>query len=299
MVANSNIIKNKFGTLLSIVHSFGFVDDAINEMIINSDFFDCFENNNDNVFLQAGIEDIVVKVFNKNIYIDYNKPLISEYYWAGQSYIQIMLNNDVPLKRILLFLPLKEMINLFPVYHEINPLKLCQRYKKIEESNNLLKILMDREKYSIRKLSYLCGIKDVTLISYLQDNKKMFNASYKNIVTISNQFSISMHIFSRCSSYVPYFDFMSNDDEFINKFVMCILTYLNINNNGIKVINNYVDNKEIIKLLKKYKKVLYVKDKIIVYSSRNKIILSEIEYRSLLKKTIKIFLGDLNSTLLF
>ena len=286
MVTNLSNIKNRFGALLAILHNEGYLDDAIDNMIIKSSFFDCFENNDVDLFMNTGIEDIVMNVFGKNIIVDYNSPLVSEYYWAGQNYIQIMLNNNVPLKRIFILLPLRKMVDLFSKYHEMNPIKLCERYNEIEKSVSLLKVLRADSTYSIRKLAFLTGIKEITLKSYELNNDKLFNASSGNINKISNQFNIPRYIFVKESSFVPYFDFLFKDDEFIDNFTNNICIYLNIENEKAKFVDYHLESKEIIKLLKKYKKIIYIKKPGIIYSTRGQYILSEKEYMSLWKLTI-------------
>lgn len=286
MAINNNDIKNKFGTLLSVLHTEGFLDDAIDNGIIESTFFDCFENNNVNLFVNTGIEEIIQTVFSKSIYVDYNKALISEYYWAGQSYIQIMLNSNVPLKRALMLLPLKDMIDLYPVYHEMNPVKIRLKYKEIEDNVSILKVIRNINGYSIRKLSFLTGIKEITLATYDKSNEKLFNASSNNINKLLNVFNISKSIFNKESSYVPYFEFMFEDKEFVDLFLNNICEYLNIDIQEIKSIVYLLDSKTIKKDLKKYKKLIYIKKPGIIYSSRKVQQLEEKEYLSLFKKTI-------------
>ena len=114
------LVKNKFSSLVARLHDIGFTDDLISKTIVEHPFFDLFENNKCLYFLRTPLEQIVNEVFNKkDVFIDYDKPIVSEYLWAGNMYFSLMNEFHIPLERLFLIWPLDIMVNKFTPYHEM------------------------------------------------------------------------------------------------------------------------------------------------------------------------------------
>ena len=101
---DATLVKNRFALLIAKLHDAGLLLDYINEVIVKSKFFDCFENNDLNEFMNSSFELITKNVFGKEVVYDYSHDLTNAYYWAGLAVMEIMMNLEIPLKRILLIL---------------------------------------------------------------------------------------------------------------------------------------------------------------------------------------------------
>ena len=73
---DSSEVKEKFAMLLSKLHMANLLTDYINDTIVKSDFFDCFEKNDFETFMSLSIETIIENVFKEEVVFDYNKNYI-------------------------------------------------------------------------------------------------------------------------------------------------------------------------------------------------------------------------------
>lgn len=208
---SSNLI-NKFASLLSnLFHSAKLSLENINETIVTNDFFSFDSEDNINGFITTENAVIAEEIFNARFLFDgadYD-PL----YWAGQMYLKISFNMQIPLQQIFLLCPLEHMVSHFTIYHEMNDLEMIKEYMTNEHNRSILKLLRDKSSLSIRQLSDLSLIKDVTL-RYYEKNSNLFNASNETINTLSNVLGISKCLILRRSSYQPVFDMYFEDDSF-------------------------------------------------------------------------------------
>ena len=246
-------LKKKFALLINCLIASGFSYELIEERILKDPFFLFMENNEVANFLKTPIETIVKNVFKKEIYIDYDKPLISEYVWVGEMYITLSINLDIPLQRVVLLLPIAVMLSLFNPYHEMSNSHLMERYQNDFSSNSVLKLFMREANISIRKLSILLNIKEKTLLSY-QKNDILFNASINNVYRISSFFNVPVSLFLKHSNYSPFEPSFLNDDVMLNNFKTVLANYL-----GLNIEQLYLDIEQM--MVRKKNKTYYLSDK--------------------------------------
>lgn len=213
-MVNDNVIKakEKFGALLFYLVDEGFTSEHISFVLIHDPFFLCFEKNNINGFLETSMEEIIERCFHKKVLLDYVKPIAAEIFWAGEMYMSILYNLSIPIQRSVLVCPIQKMVSFFDVYHEMHESQLLKRYEEEEKKISVLKELY-KHKSNMRKLSFLTGIKERTLISYL-DNEKLFAASASNINALSSYFGVPFSIFVSKSSCLPVSEALLKDDRF-------------------------------------------------------------------------------------
>lgn len=198
------VIKEKFALLIAKLHSAGLLTDYINDTIIKSPFFDCFEKNDLEDFATLSFESITKAVFKKEVVYDYSLNYVNSYYWAGLSVMSIVMNLGMPLKRALLIMPLKEIVGAFDIYHEMHAEQFLNRYLELENERSLLKILRSSADLSVSKVSYLTGIKSSLLNLLDRSNDALFGTSLSNLAKLSQLFDISIDVFKRKSSLVPF-----------------------------------------------------------------------------------------------
>lgn len=219
-------IKSKFGALINYLIENGFRYEYIDSKVIYDSFFSFLENNDIEVFVRMPIESIVKTVFHKEIYINYAKPLKAELVWAGEIYITIAANCNVSLQQVFIQIPLSQMISLFDIYHEMSNFEMVKLYKEYKKKS-ILKTMLKDKKYSIRKVAFLTGINQKTLLSYL-DNEKLFSASLKNIYKLSKFLNVDPCVFSEHSSFSPFDGILLKDKKILDLFVSCLAEYLNV-----------------------------------------------------------------------
>ena len=288
---DAELVKERFATLLSKLHDAEFLTDYINDVIVKSPFFDCFENNNLIDFMTLSFETIAEKYFGKEVVFDYSHNLINEYYWAGLTIMEVMMNLEIPLKRILIVMPLREIVTLYEPYHEMHPMQFLRHYQEIEGQRNILKVLRNEANLSISKISYLTGIKAPLLNIMDNSNATLFATSFSNLTKLANLFNISISVLKKKTSFVPYSFSLLNSKTVEPILVNIILNYFNATSNDKHVvIHNYMEDKDIKNLLKEYKVVVDLSNPYgILYISSNRInrkYLTEEEFSFLYIKTI-------------
>ena len=291
--------KKKFGLLLNYLVEAGFSFENIEEKVLRDSYFLFLENNNEEEFIKTPLEAIIKKVFKKDVYIDYTKPIKSELYWAGEMYITICANELIPLQRVMLVLPIEKMLYLFNPYHEMNNSQLVQRYKQEAEKSSVFKTLIKEKNLTFRELSELTGINFKTLLSYA-NNVKLFKASATNIYCLSNLLGVPSCVLIEKSNYVPNAHLLLKDDSFADIFLKNLSTYLNVSKDSIYLTNTlenidkYFENYDIVLDTNDY--FLYKKRKIGI----SKAFLKQYEIDNLFLKTINEFKAQLqNGILLF
>lgn len=269
---DANDVKERFALLLAKLHDAGFLLDYINQVIVKSPFFDCFENNELTGFMNKSIETITKEVFGKEVIYNYSHNMINPYYWAGLSIMEIMMNINVPIKRILLIMPLKEIVGCFDVYHEMHPKQFVDHYLELENKRSLFRILRNEKDLSISKISALTGIKK-SLLQYFDYSSSTFLAtSFSNLNKLSRLFDVSLDVFKKNSNYIPYSSSIIFSKDYKSIFIKNIADYYGGKQN-ITAIDKYIDNKEARKLLNQHQIIVDISNPFgVIYISSNRII---------------------------
>ena len=157
-------IKTKFAKLISKLYTdAGFSIENINDSLVKSDLLDCFEYNRPSVFMNMSFEEISEKLGAGKF--KFNEELNEELYWSGIQYMNIFLNRQIPLKQLLIMIPISTMIEKFKVYHEMNDIEMLKVYDGFSETS-VLRNLRKQSNRSIRELSYITGIPENSLKRY-------------------------------------------------------------------------------------------------------------------------------------
>ena len=211
-IIDTNKLKKKFGELLSRLYTDSNLSvEEIEEIILNSDYFDFLERNKPKEFLDRSYEEIAMDVFHADTV--FSNDLLSEFYWAGEMYISLSLNSLMPLRQIFLLCPLDKMLQYFTVYHEMNEMKLIKKYKDTDYTDSILRKLRKSKDLTVKQLSALTSISEDTLKHYERYNENLFNASYKNITKINAALESSAVYFKKYSDYVPFTYLYFEDQE--------------------------------------------------------------------------------------
>lgn len=299
---DSSEVKEKFAMLLSKLHMANLLTDYINDTIVKSDFFDCFEKNDFETFMSLSIETIIENVFKEEVVFDYNKNYINEYYWAGLEYMDLLFNYGVPLKRALIIFPVIKMVDLYYPYHEAHSSKTCLYYLDIERNTPILNILRNEKNIQLSKLSLITNINEKTLRLFDSSNAALFATSLSQLTRLANFFEVDISVFNTRSSCVPYSELFFKNDVFVEIFKDEMLKYFGVKQKGnVKYISEDFDTKELRKEMKNYNLLVFLsKPYGLAKMQNNKMIqkyLSDIEYLFIYSNTIQIFKTKIDSLL--
>ena len=209
-------LKNKFSDYISKLYTNNNISlECINNTIIENDIFDFMENNKTNEFLSYSYEEFVYKLYKINsIYL--KNETISEIIWASKMYITLSLNLNVPLKTTVLLCPLKQMIELFPTFHEMNDTQTIDYFKQNILKISILKELKKLRNISTKELSIITSININTLNSYEKNNEHLFNANFDNISKIKKALNVSYSFFKKESDFIPFNYVLFKNDKIKN-----------------------------------------------------------------------------------
>lgn len=221
--------KKKFARLLSLMfHGANLSFEHISEKLIVSSYLDSFEDDGVYVFMDTSNEDIVRSLFHGVIVLDRGYQDIGPIYWAGIQYINLFLNYRIPLKVLFIMCPLKEMVNKYDIYHEMNEIELCKDFMNHEYINtSLLQHYRSRNNLSVRELSYLSKIPKPTIRYIEMNNNNLYSTSNETINVLSSIFDVPSYIFNRKSSFLPLSYNLIYSEEFNSYLKEVISEYLN------------------------------------------------------------------------
>lgn len=126
---------------------------------------------------------------------DSSYGVYNDAYWCGYSYFEIFLRTKKSFSYIFLKLPLVKMMDIYPIYHEMDISSLLDLFAKQEQEKTILRALCEQNRISLPKLSTSTGIGLATLSKYNADDKALYNASFQNIVKIMNYFHAPINLF--------------------------------------------------------------------------------------------------------
>lgn len=227
---NIGDLKTKFGFLLSyLYHSVHISLENISDVLVSSSLLDMLEDNKLDEFMAMTNYEILMILFPnaKEIENESNND-IGKLYWSGIQYINIFLNYRIPLRQILLTLPLSEMVKKYDVYHEMNEIELCKDYMKTEyQFDSILKYFRNQKKMSTRQLSLLTSISESTLKYLESNNNYIFNISSKNMIALSKVLNMDLVFCKKKSDFVPITFSLLQNKLYVTNLSIAIGKYLN------------------------------------------------------------------------
>lgn len=279
-------IKIKFGNLLSALYFNANIElDNINNKMINSSFLDCFENNEVESFINTPNEQIILTLFPNVVISSTSSKDIGPIYWSGIQYMNLFFNYRIPLRTLFLVCPLKNMVNKFDIYHEMNEIELCKRVISIEYKNNsIVQYYRKSKSLSVRELSLLTNTPEPSIRYYELDNNNLFKANYESIEALKESLLIPNSLLKKQSSFFPFtFSFLKKDD-----FNDCIKQVLN---------NYYVVDIPVLEIefeekpfIKKGDARLFIGDYSYFYYKGKRKYIDESILNKLLQKALKVYI---------
>ena len=261
--------KNKFASLIALLHKVGITDDCISFKISTDEYFSLFEKNDHLKFTKISNEEILKDVFGKEDFLfDYEAPLTSEYVWSGLMYFTLLYEYHVPLERLFLIYPISAMIDKYHPYHEMPSNALYEQYLRDENEISIIKRLKKLRRLTSKQLSVLTGINERTINSY-NDNKKLFSASYANISLLAKAFKVKISTFKKKSDFVLLTDYSFNDEQFANNLKSKLIEFFNVNND-IYFVDSFKTKDELIQIGKEFGQFIYLPDYALI-KYRNKL----------------------------
>ena len=177
---------------LAIKHKFHF--SAITNKLSNSTFLRRIEYGDYSMLMDYTPEELFTSIFN----FETDELSLMKYndaYWCGYVYANIFYEFNKPFSYIFLTLPLKELIDKYPVYHEMDITAIFELFEEKEKEETILSRLLSLRKMKMTTLSKLTNIPVATIKHYKKSNENIFKANFITVKKIALALEVDDGVF--------------------------------------------------------------------------------------------------------
>lgn len=190
-------VKESFARLFVIATQNEVNLKAFTKALERSVFANILEANRYDDYFNSSLENIFFDITRRRIDKDESFGIYNDAYWCGYSYFEIQRRLKKSFSFLFLKLPLSKMMDIYPVFHEMDFSSLFQFFKEEDQKKTILRALCEEKKRSIRELSYATGINAATLSKYNASDESLFRGSFENIYKIAKHFDVPLALFCR------------------------------------------------------------------------------------------------------
>ena len=167
---------------------------AFENMLVKSNFVKSIEQNEyDNIFYDS-LEKIFVSITSKSVN-DTSYGVYNDAYWAGVSYFDLHYKLNKSFSYLFLKVPIEKMLNLYPVYHEMDFSSLLEEFEHIANQKTILQLLCKRKGVLLPKVAKSIGVSASTLVKYMYSDNSLYKASFQTAIKLVNYFEVPVNLF--------------------------------------------------------------------------------------------------------
>lgn len=198
-------LQRKLGNLLSFLSlDCGISTESLSKTLQENAYFDFFETGKTKDFLDSPLEKIYEELYGFRSNGISRGYMASELLWAGSSYMAISLLTHRPLRQVFFVLPLKSLLALYEPYHEMGERQILERYKVIEEDENVLSLLLNKKGMTPKEFALLADIPYSNVLRYFKDKAALWRASFQVVEKMAYVLDESLSMFKERSLYLHY-----------------------------------------------------------------------------------------------
>ena len=164
-------------------------------MLEKSKYLNLIEKNGYDDYLNKPIEILFYDITGYQIDKDTSYGIYNDAYWCGQNYFDLFLTLKKSFSYIFLKLPLDTMMNIYPIYHEMDFSSLVVYFKEIEQKETIIRILCNNNHCSLNDVSKATNINLGSLIKYNMSDELLRKASFQNINKLIDYFDVRNSLF--------------------------------------------------------------------------------------------------------
>lgn len=190
-----NSIKELFSRLFVLAINNKINPDSFINLLMKSVFIKKIEEKQYSDYFNKSIIDIFFDITSYQVDNDNSYGIYNDAYWSGYSYYELYLRLNKPFSFIFLKLPLSKMLDIYPIFHEMDISSLIDYFNKLDKEKTILRLLCEQKRCSLPKLSNITKISVSTLRKYNASDEALYNASFQNIIKISRYFDTPINLF--------------------------------------------------------------------------------------------------------
>ena len=189
--------------VLAVAYETNYSLPALEKSISYSSFFQSIE---DDINVPGPIitdEELIKDIFPE---LNINLKEIKEYaqtHWVSESYMWIQEQTGLTFEAIFLKLPIKEMYDLFPIYHEMDFSEILDEFLNRHIRESTFSILLERCGYNLSELSNLTHISYETLYSLKKRRREIKKTSVEIIATLAKVFKVRIETLAEIRQTTP------------------------------------------------------------------------------------------------
>lgn len=168
----------------------GYTFDFIEKRIAYSNLINELERSNVTSIAFSSMEKSYSDIF-PNEYNNYDYNPYDIYAWVGYAYIHLFLKLETTFEALFFLIPIKEMLLLYDLYHEMDINRLVEHTKEIKECSTL-DVIMKRKKMSCTLLAYKTEIPLSTIKAIRYGIRDIEKLEAKKIFLISRALNIKI-----------------------------------------------------------------------------------------------------------
>lgn len=176
-----------------IMNAYSF--ESIQERIAFSDMFRRLEQSDSSFLYERTLTQEIGLIYSNIVNDEEIKDISSKMLWLGNAYIRLFFKFHKSIYYIFLYIPIEDMVSLYPLYHEMDWTQLYDLFIERTKEATLLRKLIDKRDISINKLSQLSSISDNTIKKYCSNDEYLNKASYSHIYNLSIALKVNSNIF--------------------------------------------------------------------------------------------------------
>lgn len=194
---NDYNIKDLFARLfvLAIQNKINFY--SFTHYLERSKFVYKIETSEYDEYFNNDILNIFFDITNNRVETDTSYGIYNDAYWCGYQYFELHKSLHKPFSFIFLKLPLAKMIELYPIYHEMDFSSLLDYFDKVNKRKTILRLLCEQKGCSLTELSDKTGVNKATLSKYNASDDSIYKGSLENIYKIAKYFDYPISLFVR------------------------------------------------------------------------------------------------------
>lgn len=159
--------------------------DLINDVLSKSSLVRNIEKNDYSELYNNSILDIVKHYFGSNLIEDDSLYKYNDAYWCGMVYMYIFYKYRKPLSYIFLVLPLKKLLDMYDVYHEMDISAIYEVFEEISKQKTILQLLFEKHRINNAEIAKLAGVNISTIVHLKKSDNYLYAGSFNNVHRIA------------------------------------------------------------------------------------------------------------------
>lgn len=167
-------------------YSFDYIEKTISySLLINE-----LEKSNITLIAFTSVEKLYSDIFSNSVN-DYVFDVYNIFGWVGYSYINLFLSLNITFEVLFSIISIKEMLNLYNLYHEMDFVHLLNHAKE-QMRHSLIDVFMKRKKISNKSLSEKTQIPVSTINALRYGNRDISKLEADKLLKLSQILKVKM-----------------------------------------------------------------------------------------------------------